>query len=83
MKEANTEVKTKESPTTANLETRINKPTDLVASVRILNFGLTEFPSREGRDFSGARTKALLLGTEGHLLPPDYPAKEAHCPFVY
>lgn len=83
MKEANTEVKAKTSPTTANLETRMNKLSDLVASVRILNFGLTESPSREGRGFSGARTKALLLGTEGHLLPPDYPAKKAHCPFVY
>lgn len=30
MKEANTEVKTKESPTTANFETRINNLADLV-----------------------------------------------------
>lgn len=59
MKEAKTEVKTKESPTTANLETRTGYLDDL-ASVRILNFGLTESPSGsgEGGAFSGARTKA-------------------------
>ena len=59
MKEANIEDKIKESPTTANLETRIDYLTDL-ASVRILNCGLTESPSgsREEGAVSGARTKA-------------------------
>lgn len=50
---------------------------DLGAPLRILKGVLAESASGsgEGGALSGARTKALLLSTEGHRLPPDYPAK--------